>query len=277
MKVILTNNQFNTLMESLGVRFTISEVRVTFLDKTINEGEDWKLRTPPHRLLATYLGNKRISPYRPVNRYSMDPKDPNNPFNDVPCVGVSYYFHADFTVDGKPVHGLIRISDHPAAPETFAKRGYDYGLSVVFDNESIRVGKHSSVEATVYEYIAGGINTEISKIRDISSRFLEANGLVKIEHDKVVSPSGLDFKRITKFSDKQAAREINLITTDDVENDSALFMSPPDIGIHLIAQKDRRGNYHISKDDMKKFNFGDVIKFYHCDGTLIGRPLTIDA
>lgn len=276
MKVILTNNQLNTLMESLGSRFTISEVRVTFMGKRLNEDANKNDYTPPHRLMAIYLGNRKISPYSLANKYDrFDQTDPKNPYNNVPCAGTSYYFRAEFTVDGKPATGMIRISDHPAAPETFAQRGCDYGISIVFDNGSVRVGKHNSVEATVYEYIKTG-KTDVTYIKDLTTKFLQAGGLIKIEGDHVVQPGGIDFKRITKSSDKKAAREISLITTDDLENDSALFMSPPDIGIHLIAQKDRRGNYHISKDDMKKFNFGDVIKFYYYDGTPIGRPLTID-
>lgn len=277
MRVILTNKQLNVLMESLGSRYTVSEVRITFNSK-LDEAIYHDQSIPPHRRLAKYLANYKISPYRLANKFERDDKQTNqNPFNNVPCAGVSYYFKSTFIVNNERVRGLIRISDHPASPEFFAKNGYAYGLSIVFDNKSVRVGKHNSVDATVYEYVKDSDLVKQADIDFISSKFLEAGGLIKIEHDKVVSPSGIDFKRITKFSDKKATREINLITTDDLENDSALFMSPPDIGIHLMAQKDRWGNYHISKDDMKKFNFGDVIKFYHCDGTLIGRPLTIDA
>lgn len=275
MKVILTNKQLNMLMESLGSRFTISEVCVTFMGKKLNEAANNE-HTPPHRLMAIYLGNRKVSPYSLANKYDrFDPTDPKNPYNDVPCAGTSYYFRAKFTVDGKPVTGMIRISDHPAAPETFAQRGCDYGLSIVFDNGSIRFGKHNSVEATIYEYIKTD-KPDVTYIKNLTTKFIQAGGLIKIENDKVIQPEGIDFKRITKSSDKQEARNISLFTPR--ASKTARFMSPAE-GIEVIAVRDNKGNYALPDEELKKFNYGDTIHFYKIEkGTYVelGKPITVD-
>lgn len=263
-------------MESLGSRFTISEVRVTFMSKKLNESANNE-HTPPHRLMAIYLGNRKVSPYSLANKYDrFDPTDPKNPYNNVPCAGTSYYFRAEFNVDGKPATGMIRISDHPAAPETFAQRGCDYGLSIVFDNGSVRAGKHNSVEATVYEYIKTG-KTDITYIKDLTTKFLQAGGLIKIENDKVIQPSNIDFKKITKSSDKQEAKSISLITPH--ASRTARFINQ-DGSIQVIAVRDSRGNYGLSEDELKKFNYGDTITFYKIENGLpikLGNSLTVNA
>ena len=262
-------------MESLGSRFTISEARVTFIGNKLNEAANKNDYTPPHRLMAIYLGNRKISPYSLANKYDrFDPTDPKNPYNNVPCAGTSYYFRAEFNVDGKPATGMIRISDHPAAPETFAQRGCDYGISIVFDNGSVRAGKHNSVDATVYEYIKTG-KTDITYIKDLTTKFLQAGGLIKIENDKVIQPSNIDFKKITKSSDKQEAKQITLVTS--WASKTAHFITPTG-DIQVTAVRDNRGNYQLSDEDKQKFNFGDTITFYRLDKGLplqLGKSLSI--
>lgn len=276
MKVILTNNQLNRLMESLGSRFTISEVRVTF-NSELNEAIYHDQSIPPHRRLAKYLANYKISPYRLANKFERDDKQTNqNPFNNVPCAGVSYYFKSTFIVNNEKVRGLIRISDHPASPELFAKNGYAYGLSIVFDNKSVRVGKHNSVDATIYEYIKDSDLVKQSDIDFISSKFLEAGGLIKIENDKVIQPSNIDFKRITKSSDKHEATDISLFTS--WASKTARFMSPAE-GIEVTAVRDNKGNYTLPDEELKKFNYGDTIHFYKIEkGTYVelGKPIIVD-
>ena len=276
MRVILTNKQLNVLMESLGSRYTVSEVRITFNSK-LDEAIYHDQSIPPHRRLAKYLANYKISPYRLANKFERDDKQTNqNPFNNVPCAGVSYYFKSTFIVNNEKVRGLIRISDHPASPEFFAKNGYAYGLSIVFDNKSVRVGKHNSVDATVYEYVKDSGLVKQADIDFISSKFLEADGLVKIEHDKVVSPSGIDFKKINRQSGKQEARDISLFTS--WASKTAKFMSPAE-GIEVIAVRDNKGNYTLPDEELKKFNYGDTIHFYKIEkGTYIelGRSLTVE-
>jgi hypothetical protein len=266
-------------MESLGSRYTVSEVRITFNSK-LDEAIYHDQSIPPHRRLAKYLANYKISPYRLANKFERDDKQTNqNPFNNVPCAGVSYYFKSTFIVNNEKVRGLIRISDHPASPEFFAKNGYAYGLSIVFDNKSVRVGKHNSVDATVYEYVKDSNLVKQSDIDFISSKFLEAGGLVKIEGGRVIQPGDIDFKRITRFSDKQSSREIKLFTLDDIESETANFMSSPELGIQVTAQKDGKGNYHLSDDDKEKFKYGDIITFYQLDGSTpvqLGSKLTVD-
>lgn len=277
MKVILTNKQFNIIAEVLKARFTVSEVRITFLNKRIDEAFGGRT-TPPHRQLAINLAGNKIHKYRLVNSISRNnTTDPNNPFNNVPCAGVSYYFEASFKVDGKPVKGVIRVSDHPATPVTFAKRGYDYGLSIVFDNNSTRVGKHNSIEATVFEYVTDALSRDVAnKIRSLTSEFIDAMGMIKIENGRVVSPSGIDFQRLNMSSGKQKAEDITLVTS--WASKRANFMTP-DKSIQLVAVRDDRGNYHLSDEDIRKFNYGDTIHFYKINNGIpieLGKSITVD-
>ena len=267
-------------MESLGSRFAIYEVRITFKNASLNESFGENDSTPPHRLLAMYLANRKISPYRLANKFDYDDKSTNkNPFNNVPCEGVSYYFKSTFNANGNKVRGIIRISDHPASPAYFAEHGYDYGLSIVFDNKNVRVGKRSSVGATVYEYIKDSKLVNSSDVYDTARKFLEAGGLIKIENDEVVQPSNIDFKKITKFSDKQASKEYSLVTFDDITGGFANFISLQDKNLQVMAKIDSKTNCHLSEEDLNKFQFGDVIKFYYIDNgqsVLLGRPLTVN-
>jgi len=275
MKVILTNKQFDIIAEALKARFTISEATVTFTGG-LNEGMGGFI--PPHRKMAMNLAGNHDFRYRLINRVSRnDTTDPNNPFNNVPCAGVSYYFEASFKVDGKPVRGAIRISDHPATPITFAKRGYDYGLSIVFDNSTARVGKHNSIDATVFEYSTDSMGREAAiKARELTTQFINAMGTVKIENGTVVSPSGINFKKLNRQSGKQEARDISLFTS--WASKTARFMSPAD-GIEVTAVRDNKGNYTLPDEELKKFNYGDTIHFYKIEkGTYVelGRSLTVE-
>lgn len=275
MKVILTNKQFDIIAEALKARFTISEATIIFTGN-LNEGMGGFV--PPHRKMAMNLAGNHDFRYRLINRVSRnDTTDPNNPFNNVPCAGVSYYFEASFKVDGKPVRGAIRISDHPATPITFAKRGYDYGLSIVFDNNTARVGKHNSIDATVFEYSTDSMGREAAiKARELTTQFINAMGTVKIENDTVVSPSGINFKKLNRQSGKQEARDISLFTS--WASKTARFMSPAE-GIEVTAVRDNKGNYTIPDEELKKFNYGDTIHFYKIEkGTYVelGHSLTVE-
>ena len=277
MKVILTNKQFDIIAEALRARFTVSEVRITFLNKRIDENFGGPTM-PPHKKLAINLAGNKIHKYPFASRFDFNDKEnPNNPFNKVPCVGVSYYFKASFNVDGRQVRGVIRVSDHPVTPATFAKRGYDYGLSIVFDNGSTRVGGHNSIDATVYEYVTSSIGPDVAnKLYHITTEFIRAAGDITIENDKVISPSGIDFKKITKHSDKTETKHIILATSADTK--TTRFMSASG-DIVITATKNKFDDYEPSQDDLSKFGYGDKITFYKIDkGTPVklGRSYIVD-
>lgn len=269
MKVILTETQFNTIAEALTARFTITEVRITFLNKKLNE--DYNQYTPPHRKLAINLAGNKIHKYRYISK--------PNPFdNTVSCDGVSYYFSASFNVDGNPVNGAIRISDHPATPESFADHGYDYGLSIVFDNDSTKVGSRNSLDATVYEYVSNNIGDSAAReVRRLTSEFILAGGDVKIKNNKVISPANIDFERINMHSgNNRRAKDISLFTSSDGK--TAKFISPAE-GIEVVATMDDKDNYTLSPNELKKFQYGDVITFYKIEDGIpvqLGKKLTVN-
>ena len=270
MKVVLTNNQLYVLKEALTARFTVSEARVTFLG--LNEG--FMPNVPPHQKLAMNLGSAV---------YHLKARDyfwfhSANPFERADN---SYYFDTIFNVDGRKVKGTIRVSDHPVNPINFARRGVQYGISLVFSNGAQRIARNTAVEATIYEYVEDNLDPSIySRLRDITSEFIKSCGEVTIEHGKVIEPSGagLKFEKVTDSSGKKAAMDINLFTTSDLNDDTAKFMGSG--GIKVIAVRDNHGNYTLSQEDLRKFNYGDRIHFYKLEDGVpvkLGRSQTVDA
>ena len=262
MNVILTNNQLSILKEAITARFTVSEARITFL--TLNEGHS---TNPPHRQLAINMAANKTYKYRFIKS--------SNPFTQYDH---SYYFGANFEVDGHPVTGVIRISDHPAVPSNFARRGCQYGLSIVFSNDSQKISVGDTTQATVYEYISDGIkDINPQRLRDITQAFIDAWGTIRIDHDVVTQPSGagLRFEKVTNSSGKNGAKDITLFTA--FASKTAKFEGRG--GIRVIAVRDNHGNYTLSNEDLRQFNYGDTISFYKLEGghpIKVGRSLTVD-